>query len=290
VKSFYLENQDAFIRYLETPSSGRTLVYLPAIGFSAAASFFDVVTHPKMPDHRALLVDYLGSGASDHPEGFGYAVEDHAASVAALMDAAGCRGATVLGHSMGGTVAIQLAITRPDLVGNLIVGEGNVTSGGGGLVRQIISHSESEFVNTVFPKMQAEMFDSAKNGDAIGIRRNNVWKHISPLGLYRNAVALGNVEDSMLAAFLALPARRTFIYGEKTFPKTPDAVGPDTPSPDVLKANGVGIEIVPDAGHGQMFDNLDGFTDNRNVGCRTRVGSHFRFSFQNLTQFGQVNR
>lgn len=261
MKSFYLENQDAFIRYLETPSTGPTLVYLPAISFSAAASFFEVVTHPKTPGHRALLVDYLGSGASDHPEGFGYSIEEHASSIAALMDAAGCRGATVFGHSMGGTVAIQLAITRPDLVGNLIVGEGNVTSGGGGLVRQIISHSESEFVNTVFPKMQAEIFDRGKNGDAIGIRRNNVWKHISPLGLYRNAFALGNVEDSMLAAFLALPARRTFIYGEKTFPKTPDAVGPDTPSPDVLKANGVGIEIVPDAGHGQMFDNLDGFVD-----------------------------
>jgi hypothetical protein len=141
------------------------------------------------------------------------------------------------------------------------VGEGNVTSGGGGLVRQIISHSESEFVNTVFPKMQAEIFDRGKNGDAIGIRRNNVWKHISPLGLYRNAFALGNVEDSMLAAFLALPAKRTFVYGDRTVPKTPDAVGPDTPSPDVLKANGVGIEIVPDAGHGQMFDNLDGFVD-----------------------------
>jgi pimeloyl-ACP methyl ester carboxylesterase len=81
------------------------------------------------------------------------------------------------------------------------------------------------------------------------------------LGLYRNAFALGNVEDSMLAAFLALPAKRTFIYGDRTVPKTPDAVGPDTPSPDVLKANGVGIEIVPDAGHGQMFDNLDGFVD-----------------------------
>ena len=261
MKSYYLESQDAFLRYLETPSSGPALIYLPAISFSAAASFFDVVTHPKMPDHRALLVDYLGSGASDHVERFAYSIEDHAAAIAALLDAAGCRSATVLGHSMGGTVAIQLAITRPDLVGNLIVGEGNVTSGGGGLVRQIISNGESEFVNTVFPRMQAEMFDAARNGDAIGIRRNNVWKHVSPLGLYRNAVALGKVDDSMLASFLALPMKRTFVYGEKTFPKSPDAVGPDTPSPDVLKANGVGVEIIPDAGHGQMFDNPDGFVD-----------------------------
>ena len=249
------------MRYLEIPSCGPAVVYLPAISFSAAASFFDVATHPKLPRHRALLVDYLGSGASDHPSSFTYSIEDHAACIAAMMDHAGCRDATVVGHSMGGTVAIQLAITRPDLVDNLIVGEGNVTSGGGGLVRQIIANRESEFVNTVFPKMQAEMFSSAKNGDSIGTRRNNVWKHVSPLGLYRNALALGSVNDSTLELFLELRTRRTFIYGENTFPNTAEAIGPDTPSPDVLVANGIKIEIVPNAGHGQMFDNLDGFID-----------------------------
>jgi pimeloyl-ACP methyl ester carboxylesterase len=261
VKSFYLESQDAFIRYFETLSSGPTVVYLPAISFSAAASFFEVVTHPRMPDHRALIVDYFGSGSSDDPARFDYSIEDHAACIAALMDAADCRGATVVGHSMGGTVAIQLAVTRPDLVGNLIVGEGNVTSGGGALVRRITSHSESEFVSTGFAKMRTEMFGRAKEGDMIGLRLNNVWKHISPLGLHRNAVALSKVDDSMLAALLALPAKRTFVYGERTFPITPDMIGPDTPSPDVLKASGVGVETVLDAGHGQMLDNPAGFVD-----------------------------
>jgi pimeloyl-ACP methyl ester carboxylesterase len=261
VKSYYVENQDAFIRYFETLSRGPAVVYLPAISFSASASFFEVVTHPRLPDHRALIVDYFGSGFSDDPARFGYSIEDHATCIAALMDAADCRGATVVGHSMGGTVAIQLAVTRPDLVGNLIVGEGNVTSGGGALVRRITSHSEADFVSSGFPKMQAEMLGRAKDGDTIGLRLNNVWKHISPLGLHRSAVALSKVDDSMLAAFLALSAKRTFVYGERTFPKSPDMIGPDTPSPDVLKASGVGIELVPDAGHGQMLDNPAGFVD-----------------------------
>ncbi|PUB09491.1 alpha/beta hydrolase [Yoonia sediminilitoris] len=261
MKSFYLENHDAFMRYLETPQEGQAIVYLPAISFSAAASFFDVVTHPDMPRHRALLVDYLGSGASDHPDDFDYSLAGHAACIAALMDSAGIQGATVMGHSMGGSVAIQLAITRPDLVGNLIVGESNVTSGGGGLVRQIVAHNEAEFVGSAFPKMQAEIFASARNGDTISIRRSNVWAHVSANGLYRNAQALNNVPDSMLEDFLALPMKRTFVFGEKTYPDTPDALGPDTPSPDLLRANGCGIEVVPGAGHGQMFDNLGGFVD-----------------------------
>lgn len=62
MKSFYVEAQNAFMRYFETPTRGDTIVYLPAISFSAAASFFEVLTHPAMPEHRAFLVDYLGSG------------------------------------------------------------------------------------------------------------------------------------------------------------------------------------------------------------------------------------
>lgn len=261
MKSFYLENHNAFMRYLETPQHGPTIVYLPAISFSAAASFFNVVSHPNMPNHRALLIDYFGSGASDHPAEFDYSLASHAACIAALMDGSGCRGATVFGHSMGGSVAIQLAMTRPDLVGNLIVGEGNVTSGGGSLVKQIVAHDEEAFVEDVFPRMQSDLFQSARNGETIGIRRNNVWKHISAKGLYRNAQALNNVPDRMLDDFLTLPMKRTFVYGENSYPDTPNAIGPDTPSPDLLRSHGVGIEVVPGAGHGQMFDNLGGFVD-----------------------------
>jgi pimeloyl-ACP methyl ester carboxylesterase len=74
-----------------------------------------------------------------------------------------CRGATVVGHSIGGSVAIQLAMTRPDLVANLIVGEGNVTTGGGGLVKQIAAHNEASFLANVFTMMQAEIFEGARN-------------------------------------------------------------------------------------------------------------------------------
>jgi pimeloyl-ACP methyl ester carboxylesterase len=263
MESLYLREWDAFIRYFETPTvgehNGPTIVYLPAISFSVSASFFNVVTHPDMLPHRAILVDYLGSGVSDHPVNFDYSIENHARCVAAVLDQAGCRKVTVLGHSMGGTVALQLALTRPDLVGNLIIGEGNVTSGGGALVSQIAAHSEDDFVRQEYPKMQADLFEKAKNGEMIGLRRSTVWKHISPVGLYRNAQALAAVEDTFLDHFLALPIPRSFIYGEKTLPKTADEVGPDTPLPADLQAKGVATEIVPNAGHGQMFDNPDGF-------------------------------
>jgi len=261
MKSIYLEEQNAFMRYFETPASGQTLVYLPAISFSAAASFFEVVTHPKLPSHHALLIDYLGAGASDHANLFSYSLRGHVASVAAVLDNAGCREVTVFGHSMGGTIGILLALSRPDLVANLIVGEGNVTSGGGGLAKQIAAHEEFEFVNNVFPKMVADNYEKAKKGDVIGLRRSTVWKHTSPIGLYRNACALVDIEDSLKSDFVNLPIPRTFIYGEKSVPKSQDDVGPDTPLPDELRDQGIETKVIPKAGHGLMFDNLDGFVE-----------------------------
>lgn len=265
MKSLYLQEWDAFIRYFETQKDGRadgpTIVYLPAISFSVSASFFGVVTHPDMPPHHAILVDYLGSGASDHPLTFDYSIANHARCVAAILDEANCRDATVVGHSMGGTVALELALTRPDLVGNLIIGEGNVTSGGGALVSQITAFDEADFVSREYPQMQADLFDKAKKGKMIGLRRNTVWKHASPTGLYRNARALAAVEDTLLERFFALSIPRTFIYGERSVPSTADEVGADTPLPADLQAHGVNTEIVAKAGHGQMFENPGGFVE-----------------------------
>ena len=58
-------------------------------------------------------------------------MEDHAETVACILEHENITSAIVVGHSMGGTVAIMLAISRPDLVSKLIVGEGNLVPGGG---------------------------------------------------------------------------------------------------------------------------------------------------------------
>lgn len=261
MNSLYLKKWDAFIRYFDSKADGQTIVYLPAISFSVMGSFFGVVTHPNMPSHRAIMVDYLGSGCSDHPDNFDYSIESHADSVSSILDEVGCRDATILGHSMGGTVAIQLALSRPDLVGKLIVGEGNVTSGGGGLTAQIVEHSEEDFVNREYSQMLADLLEKAKGGDTIGLRRSNVWKYASPIGLHRNAHALVDVDDSLIDQFCALSIPRTFVYGEKSVPSNAGEAGADAPFPEKFHAHGVSTEIVPNAGHGLMFDNLGGFVD-----------------------------
>lgn len=69
--------------------------------------------------HRVTLVDLPDHGRSAWTEHIDYV--DMAAQVAAVLEADGP--ATVVGHSMGGKVAMVLALTRPDLVEGLVVAD-----------------------------------------------------------------------------------------------------------------------------------------------------------------------
>ncbi len=69
---------------------------------------------------RLVLVDNRGVGRSDRPAG-SFGVADMAADVVAVLDAAGIRRAHVLGASLGGLVAQELAITRPERVDGLVL-------------------------------------------------------------------------------------------------------------------------------------------------------------------------
>lgn len=69
---------------------------------------------------RLVLVDNRGFGRSDRPDG-SFAVADMADDIVAVLDAAGIGRAHVLGASLGGLVAQELAITHPERVDGLVL-------------------------------------------------------------------------------------------------------------------------------------------------------------------------
>lgn len=259
MKSLYISEWNTFIRYYDIPGEGDTVIYLPALCFPAVANFLPVATHLEMPGHRAILVDFLGSGFSDHPDNFSYSMDDHAKSIAHILDREGIESATVVGHSMGGTVAIMLALSRPDLVSNLIVGEGNIIPGGGVATREIASHTLSEYIEKIFPKSINRLFAAAIEGDSKADMLSGMWRTASPLSLYGNSKSLVNLDPLLKDKYFGLTIPRTFIFGAESLPESTDEVSPDAPEPRELEAHGINIGVVPNAGHTQMLENLDGF-------------------------------
>lgn len=79
---------------------------------------------PVLPElgrrFRLVLADNRGTGHSDRPPG-SFAVADMARDVIAVLDAAGIRRAHVLGASLGGMVAQELAVTTPERVDALVL-------------------------------------------------------------------------------------------------------------------------------------------------------------------------
>jgi pimeloyl-ACP methyl ester carboxylesterase len=75
--------------------------------------------------HRVIAPDLFGHGLSAKPPG-DYSLSAHAASVRDLLDALDVPNATVVGHSLGGGIALQMAYLFPDRVNALVL----VSSGG----------------------------------------------------------------------------------------------------------------------------------------------------------------
>jgi len=70
--------------------------------------------------HRVIWFDNRGTGGSDSCTGF--TVRDMALDALAIMDAAGVQLAHVFGVSMGGGIALELAIHQPQRVISLLLG------------------------------------------------------------------------------------------------------------------------------------------------------------------------
>jgi pimeloyl-ACP methyl ester carboxylesterase len=71
-------------------------------------------------DHRVIRIDLLGMGGSDKPSS-GYSIEDQAGAVAEALAKLHVVGATVVGHSLGGSVAVAVAEQSPQLASRLVI-------------------------------------------------------------------------------------------------------------------------------------------------------------------------
>jgi pimeloyl-ACP methyl ester esterase len=86
-------------------------------GWMADSSVFGPLLDAIGPDQRlhAIMMDLRGHGGSDKPA-TGYGVEEQSRDVDAVLDACAVDRVTLLGWSMGGSIALHYAATRPDRV------------------------------------------------------------------------------------------------------------------------------------------------------------------------------
>jgi pimeloyl-ACP methyl ester carboxylesterase len=109
------------------PVDGRRPVLLLVHGIGQDSSTWQEVIGELARDHVVIAPDLLGHGSSDKPRA-DYAVGAYACGLRDLLTVLGVDRVTVVGHSLGGGVAMQFAYQFPERCERLVL----VSSGGAG--------------------------------------------------------------------------------------------------------------------------------------------------------------
>jgi pimeloyl-ACP methyl ester carboxylesterase len=88
--------------------------------YTCSMNWWDHLAPLLQRGHRVIRIDLLGHGGSDKP-GAGYSIDDQATAVAEALAKLGIVNATVVGHSLGGSVATALAQRSPQLASRVVI-------------------------------------------------------------------------------------------------------------------------------------------------------------------------
>ena len=108
------------------PGGREPVVLIPGF-FGSAFGFRKVVPLLAQAGYQPIVVEPLGTGFSSRPPHGDYSLSAQAHRIAAALDSLHVRHAWVIGHAVGGAMALRLAYTRPDLVAALVSLEGGPT-------------------------------------------------------------------------------------------------------------------------------------------------------------------
>ena len=97
---------------------GRTLLFLH--GFGANSYTWSKVSPTLSQNYRLILIDLKGHGASPKPNDRAYSLHDQAELVSAFITDNGLEDVTLIGHSLGGGIALLVALRLASKVPNAI--------------------------------------------------------------------------------------------------------------------------------------------------------------------------
>lgn len=249
VKSVYLPTDRAFIRYVEIPGEDPPLLWLHGWQCSATGELLPAAVQAPLRGRRSLLIDFLGHGYSDKPLDFTYGLEDHGRTIVALIDTLGVSECGLVGHSMGGGIAILVATARASVVSLLVMAEGYVGPEG---ADPLDGQSEDQFAERGFSDLlESQMKDAEAHPGGLRAAHLGITRLVEPRAIHREAVSMEHeIEPSVRSLLGRLEIPRWYLLGELS-----------DPEPDLqreIAEMGVGWKVVPNTGHPMGLQNPDG--------------------------------
>ncbi len=177
--------------------TGEGPVVLLVHGITSSSQTWSAVMPLLAEHHTVLAPDLLGHGTSAKPRG-DYSLGAYASGLRDLLLALDLPRATVVGHSLGGGVAMQFAYQFPDLIERLVL----VDSGGlGQEVNLLLRAATLPGAEVVLPLVNAPLFRLAAATAGFLLDRVGYQRGADMRGLAEGFASLRDAE-----------ARRAFIH------------------------------------------------------------------------------
>ncbi len=196
------------LSYRSAGDSGPTILLLHGLASSSAS--WEQTLRRLGADHRVIAPDMLGHGESEKPPG-DYSLGAFASLVRDLLVALDIESATVVGHSLGGGVAMQVLYQYPHLVERLVL----VNSGGLGrdvsIALRAVSLPGAEYVMPLVFNPRTREIGTAINR-AVGWALSWTPVRISP-AMAQVAYALSSLTDREARSAFVHTARSVVDIG-----------------------------------------------------------------------------
>ena len=248
MKAVYLPDDRAFIRYIEVPGDDPPLLWLHGWQCSSTGELIPAAVQPSLRGRRSLLIDFLGHGYSDKPLDFAYTVEAHARTVVNLIDDLHIPMCGLIGHSMGGRIAVHVADARPAVVSLLILAEASIDPDDRAA---FADQTEADYLERVFPELlKGQLQEAEANPTGLRAAHVEMTRLIEPRAIYRERVSMDR-GASVRPHLSRLDIPKWYLNGELS--------GDEDDTEADLHTLGVGWKVVPGTGHPMGLQNPAGF-------------------------------
>lgn len=231
------------------PSEGPPLVLLH--GFTGAADDWAGVVDVLAADRPVVTVEHRGHGDSTNTgDAASYTFDQLVTDFTAVADTLELDGFDLLGHSMGGIVAMRYALTHPERLRSLLLMDTGAAAGPEGpsqaFMRAGFTLARDGGMLAVFEAISPYMGEGEEADGARAVLRHK-YERMDPVAF----AALGEellTHASVLDRLAGLDLPTTVLVGET------DGLRPEA---DVLAATipGAALRVIPDAAHSPQVEN-----------------------------------
>ena len=217
-------------------------------GLGCAKETFKDVWNFQDCGFSILTLDLVGFGNSPKSKKFSYEIKEQGKVCERVIKKLNLERIHLVGHSMGGAIALLLIEEIPEKIASFMNLEGNLIGEDCGLSRKISDVSYKEYEEEMFDAIKREMRESddeMSNFCREWMNKTNPWAH------YHSSKSLVRWSDSrkLLDMFLNLKIKKTYIHGDKNY---------NFPILKLLK-NKVKTISISDSGHFMMLENPEEF-------------------------------